>query len=101
MSTLRMVVGVVSECEVVIGGVGGGGVRRPTVLRSIRYRRCASMEVVRDMRARDRCPFRLDLRPCIRYCMRIGEFGGVLAIQNVRGRRGDEGGRVGSVRVAY
>jgi hypothetical protein len=33
--------------------------------------------------------------------MRIGEFGGVLAIQNVRGRRGDEGGRVGSVRVAY
>lgn len=33
--------------------------------------------------------------------MRIGELGGVLAIHDVRGRGGKEGGWLNSVRVTY
>jgi hypothetical protein len=71
------------------------------VLRSIRDRSCASMDVL-DMQVRDDCLFRLDLRLCIGDCMRIGgKFGGVLAVYNMRRRGGKEGGRLNRVRIAY
>lgn len=67
-----MVIGAIGWGELVVGGVSGGGVGRPSMLRSTRHRRCASMEVILSMQARDDCLFRLDLRSCIRNCMRIG-----------------------------
>ena len=48
-----MIVGVISRSEMVVGGLIGGGVRGPTVLRSTRDRRCAGVEVVLSMQVRD------------------------------------------------
>lgn len=53
MGPLGVVIGAIRGSEVVVGGLSSGGVRRPTVLRSIRDRSRVSMDVVLDMRVRD------------------------------------------------
>lgn len=53
MGALGVVVGAISRCELVVGRLSGGMVRSPTVLRSIRHRSRASMDVVLNMQVRD------------------------------------------------
>ena len=53
MATFRMIVGGVSGSELVVGGLSGGVVWRPTVLGSILHRSCTSVEVILNMQARD------------------------------------------------
>jgi len=53
VSTAGVVTGIISRCELVVGGVGSGGVISPTVLGSIRHRRSTSMEIVLNMNFRD------------------------------------------------
>ena len=43
----------ISRCEPIVGGLSGGGVRSPIVLRFILHRRSASVEVVLNMNVRD------------------------------------------------
>jgi hypothetical protein len=57
-----VVTGIISRCELVVGGLCSGGFGSPTVLRSIRHRRSASVEIVLNMNFRDSCLFRPDLR---------------------------------------
>lgn len=101
MSALGVISGVIRGRKVVVGGLGGGRARRPSMLRSTRYRSCASMEVILNMQTRDDCLFRLDLRPCIGSCMRIGGFGGVTVIHNMRVSGRMVGGRLNGIRVPY
>ena len=52
MGALGGVPGAISRCEVVVGGVSGGWIRVPTVLRSTRDRR-RTMEVALNLEVRD------------------------------------------------
>ena len=57
MGALSVVTGSISRRELIVGSLGSGGIRGPTVLRSVRHRRSASMEVglsvcFRDLRVR-------------------------------------------------
>lgn len=53
VSAAGVVTVIIGGCELVVGGLSGRGVRSPTVLRSIRHRRIASLEVVLNMNVRD------------------------------------------------